>query len=70
MGCPEFHLYDREQSPETERRQGVIARLNARSCCRAVLTRKCSLENYLHPEAIEEVTGHWLAVDDDRSVAE
>tara|TARA_R110002111_G_scaffold248775_1_gene312587 strand:- start:1133 stop:1726 length:594 start_codon:yes stop_codon:yes gene_type:complete len=52
---PEFHLYDREQSPVTELRQQTVATINQRCCCRAVLTSKRSLENYLHPRAIQAV---------------
>ena len=52
LGCPEFHLYDRESPPETELRQAAVARVAARPGCRAFLTRKRALENYLHPLAI------------------
>ena len=52
LGLPEFHLYDRELSPETSRRQSFIARLRLRPGCRAYLTAKRSLENYLPADAI------------------
>ena len=55
LNLPEFHLSDREQSPVTEQRQQTVARINQRNRCRAVLTRKRSLENYLHPQAIQTV---------------
>ncbi|WP_299469100.1 hypothetical protein [uncultured Gimesia sp.] len=55
LNLPEFHLYDREQSPVTELRQQTVATINQRCCCRAVLTSKRSLENYLHPRAIQTV---------------
>ena len=48
----EFHLYDREQSPETDVRRTAIDRVNLRANCRGALTTKRSLENYLHPLAI------------------
>ena len=51
----EFHLYDAETHPETEQRKEMVAQINRRPRCRAVLTRKRSLENYLHPRAIETV---------------
>jgi hypothetical protein len=54
FGLPEFHLYDREQPPETARRQAAADRINQRPSCRAVITGKRALENYLHPEAITE----------------
>jgi hypothetical protein len=49
---PEFHLYDHELPPETDYRREAAEAINRRPHCRAVLTRKRSLENYLHPEAI------------------
>ena len=52
LGKPEFHLYDHELPPETDHRREAAEAINCRPQCRAVLTRKRSLENYLHPEAI------------------
>jgi len=57
LGIPEFHLYDRELPPETDQRQEAADVVNRRSRCRAVLTGKRSLENYLHPQAIAEAGG-------------
>ncbi|MEQ8788713.1 MAG: ATP-dependent endonuclease [Pirellulaceae bacterium] len=48
----EFHLFDRETPPETDARQAIVKRVNRRDGCRASLTRKRSMENYLHPEAL------------------
>ncbi|QDU59953.1 hypothetical protein Pan216_07880 [Planctomycetes bacterium Pan216] len=48
----EFHLLDRELPPETDVRREAADAINRRDGCRAELTRKRSLENYLHPEAI------------------
>lgn len=66
---PEFHLYDREQSPETELRQQVVEAVNRRPNCRAMLTSKRSLENYLHPQAIFEATKIQISFGDDDDVA-
>ena len=52
LGKPEFHLYDHELPPETDHRREAAETINGRPRCRAVLTGKRSLENYLHPEAI------------------
>ena len=52
LGCPEFHLYDRETLPATLIRQQWVDAVNRRQGCRAVLTNKRSLENYLHPFAL------------------
>lgn len=52
LGKPEFHLYDHELPPETDHRLEAAEAINRRPHCRAVLTSKRSLENYLHPEAI------------------
>ncbi|QDT91584.1 hypothetical protein [Gimesia algae] len=53
LQLPEFHIYDGETSPESEQREEMVAQINQRIRCRAVLTQKRSLENYLHPRAIQ-----------------
>lgn len=70
LQLPEFHLYDKEQSPETESRQSLIQQINQRSGCLAALTRKRSLENYLHPQAIRDALGVELAFGDETPLAE
>ena len=66
----EFHLYDRELSPETELRRKVIEHVNVRPGCRAVLTKKRSVENYLHPQALLAAGGRELDIGDFDSVPE
>ena len=68
--CPQYYLFDREQMPETALRQSVVDQINERPYCRAVLTRKRSLENYLHPTAIAAASGIWVEITDDTPVAE
>ena len=68
LGCPEFHLYDRESLPETQLRQDAVARVQARPCCRAFLTGKRALENSLHPLAIQAAGGEPIDFDDDDCV--
>ena len=70
LGRREFHLYDRETLPETESRQQAADVVNLRPQCRAVLTKKRNLENYLHPEAIFEAGGAKLDYSDRDHVAE
>ena len=70
LGLREFHLLDREMPPATERRQQAVEIVNGRPHCRAQLTRKRALENYLHPRAVEEVTTLDLAFGDDDDVAD
>lgn len=60
LRCAEFHLYDREQLPETELRRQAIAAVRGRPNCHATLTTKRTLENYLHPTAIQLATGTQL----------
>ncbi len=67
---PEFHLYDRELPPETELRRRAAAMVNMRPGCEARLTSKRSLENYLHPKAIRDVSGIELNFSDDCNVAD
>ena len=57
LRLPEFHLFDRETSPETENRIATAAAINARPGCRAVVMRRRSLENYLHPDAVADAFG-------------
>ncbi len=64
LGKPEFFLLDHEVSPETESRQEAAETINQRPGCRAVLTRKRSLENYLHPDAIRDAGQIDVAFDD------
>lgn len=65
----EFHLYDREQEPETTERRKTVELVNQRPGCVAVLTRKRALENYLHPLAIRAACEIELRFDDDSDVA-
>ncbi len=65
----EFHLYDGEMPPEREQREEFISQINQRIRCRAVLTRKRSLENYLHPQAIQAVADITLEFGDHDCVA-
>ena len=70
LGCKQFFLFDREQHPETAVRERIVAQINERVGCHAVLTRKRSLENYLHPAAIEATFGISIELADDTAVAE
>lgn len=70
LGCGEFHLYDREQAPESDLRQHIVSRINRRPGCRAVLTKMRSLGNYLHPAAIEQTFGVRIEIAHDTPVAE
>ena len=47
LGLPEFHLLDRDVPPVTQTRHWVAAMVNLRLRCRAVVTSKRTLENYL-----------------------
>ena len=64
-----FYLFDREQEPETTARRQIVEKVNRRSGCHAVLTRKRALENYLHPLTILQACGIDLSFDDDSNVA-
>ena len=70
LGCPEFFLSDREQQPETDFRQSIVRQINLRFGCCAALTRKRSLENYLHPQAIAQTFDVLIEVTDESPVAE
>jgi putative ATP-dependent endonuclease of the OLD family len=52
---PEFHVYDRDHPPPRPAKYHREAdEVNARKNCRAQITEKREMENYLHPEAIHE----------------
>jgi len=70
LGVAEFHLYDREQAPETANRQAVVDQIRQRPGCEAALTTNRALENYLHPAAIQAATGITINFDDHDPVAE
>ena len=69
LGLPEFHLYDREQWPETGIRLRAAKLVNERAGCQAAVTSKRTLENYLHPQAIVEAGGPLLHFGDEDSVS-
>src|SRR5262249_16096293 len=60
--------FDREEEPQTSERRKIVQMVNKRPGCKAVLTRKRALENYLHPAAIKEACGIELTFDDDSDV--
>jgi len=70
LGLPEFQLFDREVPPATARRQKAAVIVNGRPNCRACLTQKRALENYLHPRAVQEVSSLDLVFDDHDDVAD
>jgi hypothetical protein len=69
LACAEVHFYDRELPPESDLRLRCAAHVNLRPGCRAFVTGKRSLENYLHPQAITAAGGGLLAFGDRDSVA-
>ena len=69
-GPSEFHLLDQETGPTSVQRKAAVAAINARSNCRAALTSKRAIENYLHPEAIREAGGIEITFGDFDDVAE
>jgi len=66
----ELHLCDRETSPETEVRLQYASMVNSRPGCCAFVTSKRSMENYLHPAAVQEARGIDIEFDDDDDVAD
>ena len=70
LRLPEFHLFDRETQPLSEERRRAAEIVNCRQHCRAAITTKRSLENYLHPDCLREVRGLALEIDDEACVAE
>jgi len=65
LNQPEFHLLDRDLPPVTQTRYEVAALVNSRARCRAAVTSKRSVENYLHGDAVFEVSGIKVAFSDE-----
>ena len=70
IGLPEIHILDREMPPVTEARQQAARIVNQRANCRAFVTGKRALENYLHPECLLKVRGIEVEFGDDDDVPE
>ena len=70
LGVPELFLLDREVEPLTSERLAAAAAVNRRPGCRALLTTKRMLENYLHPAAICEARGIHVTFGDGDDVAD
>lgn len=70
LGCAEFHVYDGEGAEERQLRQEVAEVVNLRPRCRAVITKKRSMENYVHADALREACGVELSFTDDDPVAD
>lgn len=70
LGVAELHLYERSSPLENERRQRAARLVNRRTRCRAYVTSKRSLENYLHPVCIREISGLELNYGGDDDVVE
>ena len=53
LNRPEFHLYDRDTSPpQPAKYQSQADQINLRERCKAQITSKMEIENYLHKDAI------------------
>ena len=64
LGVPEFHLFDRECGTESTLRIDAARAINARPLAKATVTSKRSIENFLHPHAIESTLGVQIDVGD------
>ena len=55
LNRPEYHICDRDHPPPAQPKYfDYMAEVNARENCRAVVTAKREMENYLHQDAIYE----------------
>lgn len=55
LNRPEFHLFDRDVAPPAQAKYQVEAdAINQRQYCRAEITQKREMENYVHFEAINQ----------------
>jgi hypothetical protein len=70
LGAKQFHLSDREVEPECHMRRKSAQVINCRNGCRAVISRKRALENYLHPAAIFDARGLEVEFGDEDDAAD
>lgn len=70
LGLIEFHLYDRDVPPVSPLRHAAADLVNRRPHCRASVTKKRALENYLHTDALREARGVEIQFGDDDPVAD
>lgn len=70
IGLHEIHILDREMPPVSEARQQTARIVNQRANCRAFITAKRALENYLHPRCLLEAHGIEVEFGDDDDVPE
>lgn len=56
LNRPEFYIFDRDEQPPKESiHKKTVDEINMRQGCKAFLTSKREMENYIHPEAIKHV---------------
>ncbi len=54
LNRPEFYVFDRDNEPPTvSKNQKTVDKINKKKGCKAFLTSKREMENYLHPAAIK-----------------
>lgn len=70
LGAKQFHLCDREVEPESRPRLHAAGIINQRPGCRAAVSQKRALENYLHAAAICEARGVEFEFGDEDDVAD
>jgi putative ATP-dependent endonuclease of OLD family len=69
LRCPQLYLFDREGEAAMQSRLRTAELINRRTNCRAFVTRKRALENYLHPAAILDARRLAVVFTDDEDVA-
>jgi len=56
LNRPEVYIFDRDEAPpKRSKYQDVVDEINNRPGCKAFVTGKMEIENYLHPSAIKQV---------------
>lgn len=65
LGLPEFHIYDRDVKSYADAVAQVRGRTDGSQACQ---TQKLEIENYLHPDAINEAFGFTVSIEDESDV--
>jgi hypothetical protein len=68
LDLPQIYLFDSDRTsaalPLARDKEDRIDRINARPNCQAFLSRKRTIENYVHPDAISRLSGEKIFLPD------
>lgn len=61
LGLPQVFIFDSDRTaaalPPAKEKEDRVTEINGRPNCKAFLTRKRTIENYMHPDALDRLSG-------------